>query len=848
MSTIWPHCAGDHPTGFARRRRSPSISRTICLSVLVSAVLCAGQIFAQTDIHDPALAPGFDILASDPFTGSVAASDDALGTFVNPAALGMARAFNGYIFHAHSDSSFDGDSGLLLSADHLGFGAEWKRFSPVPKYNRYTLAYGGEVHPGVYLGTSYQWLSSSDPPVDHLSFWDLGLMLRPSRFLSLGATVHGLNRPHFGGQRIERAYRYGVAVRPMTNRLTLYADGTYDEDEDLDRQRDFIFGAEIEPLDGLLLRVAADEEGRASLGFEIGLSHVAAGTYNHFDEDQEYRGGTTYLRFTEERRRTILRRPNRFVELDLAGEILEERRGFSLSGRGDHTTTELLRFFRKAEDDPAIRGIILRLGGLRAGWATLEELREALLDFRATGKTVVCYLEDSSFGPYYLASAADYIILNPDGYLLLFGLRMERIFVTGTLEKIGVDVDLTRVGRYKSAAEMVTRDSMSDEAREMSNWIIEDIYDHVVADIAEGRGLSPEQVRAAIDAAPLIAADILDYGLVDTLAYEDEIDEIARSVAGIGFSKTRPSEIMAAEYRYDWRPPPRIALVYATGMITSGKSGTDFLTGAKTMGAETIAEAIKEAREDRSIKAIVFRIDSGGGSGLASGIIWREVSRTIGVKPFIVSMSDVAGSGGYHIACPSDLIIADGNTITGSIGVISGKPTLKRLYNKLGITKDLVYRGAHARALSDYYRLTEEEMELLDQATREMYWDFVRKVAEGRGMTPAQVDSIGEGRVFTGRQAHSNGLIDELGGLERAIAIAIERAGLARDAEVEVITYPKGRWPFLLGMAQSALSHTLGSLPIEALRESGAGETLGLLELLEEEPCLYLMPDTLEPE
>ena len=837
------------PPVIARRRRCDTRRvQQICLLALIPAMICASQACANSHAEELADMPGFDILASDPFTGSVAVSDDALATLINPAALGMARAFNGYFFHANSDSSFDGDNGLLLSADKLGFGAEWRRFSSVPKYNRYTFAYGGEVWSGIYLGTSYSWISSSDAEFDRLSFWDAGIMLRPSRLFSAGAVAHSLNEPHFRDERVDRSYRYGVAVRPWTNRLTLYVDGVYDEDSNLDRERDFIFGAEAEPLDGLVLRAALDDEGRAGAGFEIGLPHIGAGNFNHFDENQKYQGGTTYLRFGEERRRTVLHGRNRFLELTLTGEILEERRGFSLAGSGRHTTAEFLDLIHEAAEDPAIEGILLRPEGIGAGWATLEELRHALADFRARGKLVVCYVETSSMKPYYLASGADYIILNPDGYVLLFGLRIERAYLKGTLAKLGVDVDLARVGRYKSAAEMVTRDSMSDEAREMANWILDDLYDHLVADMADGRNLSAQEVRALIDQGLFLASDAYEDGLADTLAYEDEIEDIVEMLHGRGYSRARPDELMADRYQYDWTRPPKIAVIYATGYITSGKSSTDFFTGTKTMGSETMARAIRKAREDSSIKAIVFRIDSGGGSGLASDVIWREVSLTRGEKPFIVSMSDVAGSGGYHIACAADRIVVDGNTITGSIGVISGKPTMKGLYNKLGITKDTEHRGKHALAASDYYRFTEEEMELLDGITRRSYWSFVEKVAAGRGMTPAQVDSIGEGRVFTGRQAVDNGLADELGGLDRAIAIAKQRVGVPADAQIQIVTFPKTRFPFFLGWTESFLSNTAGSLPISLLGETAAAEAIDLLELFDDEPYLYLMPYSLEPE
>jgi protease-4 len=305
---------------------------------------------------------------------------------------------------------------------------------------------------------------------------------------------------------------------------------------------------------------------------------------------------------------------------------------------------------------------------------------------------------------------------------------------------------------------------------------------------------------------------------------------------------------MQKEYAYDWQLEPRnrIAIIYATGSIVSGKSGSDFFAG-DLMGSETIAKAIRDARRDKNIKAIIFRIDSGGGSGLASDVIWREVKKTTEgkeKKPFIVSMSDVAGSGGYFIACAADKILADEVTITGSIGVIGGKFNFVDLYEKIGLKFETIDRGAHAGILSNTRPFTDEERELIAQMIVEFYQDFIEKVAEGRGLSVEQVDNIGRGRIWTGRQAKDNGLVDELGGLAEAIALAKESAGLQDEKKVVIEIYPKYATRFF-GFGDSGIPGMQSSLPeelLEIVRDYGRYKVYG------KENIFYIMPYTVNIE
>ena len=301
--------------------------------------------------------------------------------------------------------------------------------------------------------------------------------------------------------------------------------------------------------------------------------------------------------------------------------------------------------------------------------------------------------------------------------------------------------------------------------------------------------------------------------MVDTLLFYDQIYDLIKQIDGVKPKLlARQSYQNRHYYRYSWAIPPKIALIFATGMIGSGESGKNMLLG-DYMGSETIAGAIKKAREDRSIKAIVFRVDSPGGEGMASDVILREIIRTKGVKPFIVSMSDVAGSGGYWIACAGDSIISMPGTYTGSIGVISGKFSFQGLYEKIGLNIETVKRGKNADIYSTTRGFNDQEREIIKRQINESYSDFVRKVAQGRRMSEARVDSLGRGRVWTGRQAQKNGLVDLLGGLDLAIAIAGEKAGLPEDAEVEIVALPERKFSFNLGSGlMSSSSPDLKSL------------------------------------
>jgi protease-4 len=762
---------------------------------------------------------------------SVATSDDILAIKYNPAGLGLRRGFQSAFFHTYSDSSFEGDNAWLISAGHLGFSIEWLGNVTPQTYRKYTLASGGKFVDGFFWGSSYSWFGSRYKDYDNLSSWKLGLLLRPLEFLSLGIIAKDLNRPRFQGEKAEVSFDCGLAIRPIGDRLTLSVDGSMTQKEKLEDALTR-YKAELEPFDGFIISGDIDDDGNFGIGGRVNLPNLGLGSYNSITKDHDFNQGVTFVSLSENRYRTLLQRKNNFLELRLSGRIVEENTRAGIFGKKKPTVMDLLNEIGRAKEDESIKGIILRIDPLDMGLAKAQEIREAILDFKESGKSVIAYIEFGGNEEYYIASAANKIAMMPTGYLMFSGLEAEVTFIKGTLDKLGIVADLEHIGDYKTASDLLTRDKMSEAHREMVNSLLDDMYDQITKDIALQRGWTQEEVKSKINEGPFTASEAYKANLADTLIFYDQIDDLIKQMVRKKHHRLKDEKYAGCTYyKYSWAIPPKIAVIFATGSIFEGESGRDFLWG-EVMGSETIANAIKTAREDKTIKAIIFRVDSRGGSGMASDVILREIIRTKGKKPFIVSMSDVAGSGGYFISCAADTIVSLPGTYTGSIGVISGKFSLQGLYEKIGFSTETVKRGEHADFYSTTRQFTDEERKVVKRQIKEFYDDFVKRVSEGRKMSYEQVDAIGRGRVWTGRQAQGNGLVDELGGLNLALAIAKEKAGIPQDAEVEILSLPKGKgWLKVSFENTFSFSPDLNSI-VEKLRGSNVFENYQILLLM----------------
>ena len=454
---------------------------------------------------------------------------------------------------------------------------------------------------------------------------------------------------------------------------------------------------------------------------------------------------------------------------------------------------DILSSLKRAKNDDKIKGILLDVSSVQAGFATIEEIRNALIDFKKSGKFILAYSEVYTQGAYYLASVADKIYVNPEGLLEFKGLGSELTFFKGTLDKLEIEAQVIKVGTYKSAVEPFIMEKMSEANRQQVTSFLGSMYDHFLSSISASRKIPKDSLFAIANQLKVQqASDAVTYKLADGLRYKDQVLDELKTRTGIEKDKDVKS-VSLFDYIKNNEPEEgdfknRIAIVYASGEIMGGE-GSD-----ETIGSERISRAIRKARTDDKVKALVLRVNSPGGSALASDVIWREVVLTKKVKPVIVSMGDVAASGGYYIACGADSIFAQPNTITGSIGVFGIIPNMQKFFNnKLGLTFDRVKTGEFADLGSITRPLTDAERLIIQNEVNRIYNTFLKRVATGRKKDTAYINEIGQGRVWSGSEALKNGLVDKLGDINDAVRSA---AKMAKLDEYKLVAYPVQKDPF----------------------------------------------------
>jgi protease-4 len=487
---------------------------------------------------------------------------------------------------------------------------------------------------------------------------------------------------------------------------------------------------------------------------------------------------------------------NSTLVLDLSGDIVERnptavapllfQRGFK------PTLKEVHDILQKAAVDRRISAVVVKPADLGAGWGKVQEMRSGLEEFKKSRKPLIAYLQVAGMREYYLASAADKLYCAPEGLLIVKGFRAELMFFKDTLDKLGVKPDWIHIGKYKNFAEPFTSDKMSDATREVENSILDSVMADYVETVAKGRRMTPEQVRAILDQGPFLPQDALRARLVDGLLYEDQVFDEVKKLTKAGSVK----KVKSADYNrvslesLGLSGGSRVALVYAVGDILPGEDEASPLGGEQSMGGDTMARILRDVGEDKSIRGVIVRIDSPGGDVYASDQIWREMNLLHAKKPMVISMSDVAASGGYYIAMTGDPILAYPDTYTGSIGVVFGKFNLRGFYDKIGVKKEMLTRGKNADIDSDYRDFTPEQRQLIMRGMGTVYKEFVDKVADARKTSPERIEPLAQGRVWMGAQAKQNGLIDHLGGFDQAVALIKERAKIKPEEKITLVPYP----------------------------------------------------------
>jgi protease-4 len=463
-----------------------------------------------------------------------------------------------------------------------------------------------------------------------------------------------------------------------------------------------------------------------------------------------------------------------------------------LPGRDRVTVQQVWAMLRRAAVDPRIKAVVLEPEDLEIGWAKMQEIHTDLEQFRKSGKPLVAYLKAPGLREYYVATAASKIYLPPAELLNVKGLGFELMYFRNTLNKLGVEVDVEHAGKYKDYGDMFTRTSMSPETKEVMNSLADNLFGDLVGTIARARNKTPEAVKALIDNGPFLAKDAKQNRLVDELRFEDEVfGETARAIGRKDLKKIGEREYsQASDASAGMKTDDRIAWVTAEGSITRGSADSD---GDNGIESEAFDRILSRVSRDSHVKAVIVRINSPGGEVMASDDLWRAMNDLSKKKPVVISMSDDAASGGYYMAMSGDPLVAYPGTITGSIGVVFGKPNLHGLYDKLGINKDSVARGRFARIDSDYESLDSAGRQKLREGIDSEYEDFVSKVSAARHKPPEQVRPLAEGRVWLGSQAKDNGLVDELGGIDKAIEIAKVKAKIPSGSRVGLTLYPAKR-------------------------------------------------------
>lgn len=744
---------------------------------------------------------------------SVAASDGAWGMVINPAAGGL--RYPAELLLALTDLE---PTGRLYrgawTRGGAGLAASVQKDGP----RAWTLAFGGGQD-RLRFGTSVTRLR--EPGGTGATDYTIGLLSRPTPWLSLGAVGEHLTQPSFMGARRGRTYTVGLGVRPLAfwrpkahdwgTRLTLTADVLMAEAATR-RQARVRVGGELELVPGLALRAAVQDHG----GFQLGVALLGARAGYHgsaaYDRDQDRLAATHAVSLHQGEERSVFTNPRqRRVAVVSVGGVLgdDALKGFTITGGEEATApvAPLHRTLERALEDPLTRGVLLDLRGV-GNMAQIEELRPRVARLRKAGKPVVAYLENGGGrGDIYLAAACDRVVAGEEALFVGLGLRTERRYYRRLLADWGLRIDRSSIGRYKSAYRNYSVDSTPAADREVIERNLDTSQELFVSTVANDRRMDRGRLLTLLDGRAWSTRDLQRAGLLDSIGYREDALRVLGRLARLGDRPRTVDLRRSPKVERGWTVPGRIAVVYASGAIETGRSGNDLLIGPY-MGSETVVRQLERAFHDPEVRAVVLRVESPGGSGLASNLIDHAVQRLKREtrKPLIVSMGSVAGSGGYYIASHGDRIFADRYTRTGSIGVLTLKPSLEGWYAKHHVQEDDFERGRYMSGTSTARDWDTGMQATADSAIAVYYRGFVAKVADGRGLAWAQVDSVAQGRVWMGEDALQHRLVDEIGGLEAAVAEARRRAGIPAGEKIRLVEYRRPRPPFWERLAGSAVS------------------------------------------
>lgn len=715
--------------------------------------------------------------------------EDAYALRVNPAGLAFVEGAELRLLYGHDRLAAEslgvangvGLFGAWRPFDGFSLGAAWERdWLRDREQGAFRLGLGVGGGPFAFGATWNRIDRLLDEDRDRI---DLGLSLRPSRWLAMGAALFDLSE-----QLAQRVYDLSLAVRPGWDRLLISGRWRLVEGEPVnDDTLDLAGRVLIEPLPGLQVGVGVEQDLDVSFQLAVDLAHVSLGGFASFVEDQVQAGGELVVRT---RPLASIITIGKVAVIELNGALVPEpsfdllRQEMRVPSYGDAP-----RAIEALAGVDGVVGAYVRLGELSIGWAKAEELRRAVTAVRRAGRRVDCYLGGGSDIAYYIATACTEIIVPPPTLHRIDGLSTTSLYLGEALARFGIRVEVERIGSYKNAPDRLTRGGMSPEERERLDAFLDVVFGELVARIAEGRELPSERVRALIDEGIHTSTGAAAAGLVDTVLYPDAIEAHLFSRYGGQVPFVPIGAVFRAPSPRPWRRPSAIAVIHIDAPITSGRSEASPFGLGRTVGARDLVEALERARSDPGVVAVVLRVDSPGGDAGASDFIARAVARTAEAKPVIASFSDVAASGGYYVSAPATRIFAESTSLTGSIGIYSVDLDLSGLLERLGVGVEVLTRGEVADATNPFTARGAPAEAAVRRALLASYHRFLTVVAEGRGLDLNRVRALAEGRVYSGQAAVEVGLVDELGGLNAALRHAARAAG-KKLGELEVITLP----------------------------------------------------------
>ncbi len=740
---------------------------------------------------------------------SVTTQSDAASVEVNPAGLGFIESAEAR-YTLEFDTALAEDAEANFADQHAlfaGAGNDWIGGGfgiqlldrPViaeqrTNFQKYSLS--GALRPtkNWSIGFGTHWFGTgADRRLNDLSSVDVGTQWRPSHLLGFGLALRDVNHPFLQISRgLPVRIQGGAALRLFGGRLVVDQQLNWIPDDD-DTRLAYQPRLDVTPFSGFRLfgranfPLDSDFSYRTNTatrifgGVEVSLGRVGLASAANFrssgpDNQEGYAGQTQSIWMTPRPRASLVRPAGRWVEIELDGN-LAERAFDSPFGSSRESFLELQMYLRELADDPSVDGVVLKIGRNDLGYGQLWELRQQIAHLHDSGKKTAAFLTDPSFSSTYLASAASRLYLTPAAPYSPEGIRSTTLHYAQALSNVGIEAEFIRIGEYKSAPESYIRREPSEPALEQREAIVDGLYDEVVSSLAEDRQLQRQAVERAVDNVPVLPSDAVEDEFADDVAYPDEVYTKIRESFGASQFLTDRYDPNPAPTQ-GWDGGPEVAVVYVDGNIVRGESNESPLFGEVLSGSETITEVLGQVGRDPSIRAVVLRVDSPGGSAVASDMIYREIRRIAQVKPVVASMGNVAASGGYYVASGADTIFATPNTMTGSIGIFTGKFSIGRLADVLGINQSEIERGERAAQFDLFEPWSEEQRKSARQSIQYLYRLFLEQVSKTRPLTSEEVDEVARGRVWLGEQARDEKLVDQTGGLVDAIRYAENAAGI----------------------------------------------------------------------